>query len=93
MDVISNPDRLRVGQHIKIYLAAGNGMAGVSGTVSNPSMPATGNTYAVQPGDTLWRIAGQVYGKNERWREIYEANRIILSDPKRIYPKQTLIIP
>ena len=92
-DVISNPDRLRVGQHIKIYLAAGNGMAGVSGTASNLSMPAAGNTYVVQPGDTLWRIAGQVYGKNERWREIYEANRTILSDPKRIYPKQTLIIP
>lgn len=93
MDVISNPDRLRVGQHIKICLAAGNGMAGVSGTAPNLSMPATGNTYVVQPGDTLWRIAGQVYGKNEHWREIYEANRIILSDPKRIYPKQTLIIP
>ena len=92
-DVISNPDRLRVGQHIKIYLTAGNGMAGVSGTASNLSMPAAGNTYVVQPGDTLWRIAGQVYGKNERWREIYEANRTILSDPKRIYPKQTLIIP
>ena len=92
-DVISNPDRLRVGQHIKIYLTAGNGMAGVPGTASNLSMPATGNTYAVQPGDTLWRIAGRVYGKNERWREVYEANRIILSDPKRIYPKQTLIIP
>ena len=92
MDVISTPDRLRVGQHIKIYLTAGNGMAGAPTTAFNATMPVKGNTYAVQPGDTLWRIAGQVYGKNERWREIYEVNRTILSDPKCIYPKQTLII-
>lgn len=93
LDVISNPDRLRVGQHIIIYLTAGNGMPGTSMAASNAAIPMAGNSYAVQQGDTLWRIAGKVYGKHERWREIYEANRAILSDPKRIYPKQTLIIP
>ncbi|MDE7044107.1 MAG: LysM peptidoglycan-binding domain-containing protein [Acetatifactor sp.] len=47
----------------------------------------------MQPGDNLWRIAGKVYGKNERWREIYEANRNLLSNPERIYAKQVLVIP
>jgi len=93
VDVIRHPDRLRAGQRLKIYLTAGNGMAGTAAMAFNASMPATGNSYVVQPGDNLWRIAGKVYGKSTRWREIYEANRNVLSDPERIFTKQVLFIP
>jgi LysM repeat protein len=49
--------------------------------------------YTVQPGDSLSRIAKEVYGDGSRWPEIFEANKAKLSDPGRIYPGQELRIP
>jgi hypothetical protein len=49
--------------------------------------------YTVQPGDSLSRIAGQMYGSSTLWQIIFEANRDILSDPGRIVPGQRLKIP
>ncbi|MBZ0285252.1 MAG: hypothetical protein K8L97_31250 [Anaerolineae bacterium] len=37
--------------------------------------------------------AQQVYGDGNRWREIYNVNRNIISDPNRIYAGQILNIP
>ena len=44
-------------------------------------------------GDTLWRIAQKVYGDKDKWPLIYAANRDIIKDPNKIYPKQVLKIP
>jgi nucleoid-associated protein YgaU len=44
-------------------------------------------------GDTLWRIAEKVYGDRTKWPLIYEANKDVLQDPNKIYPKQVLKIP
>ena len=49
-----------------------------------------GNTYTVQSGDNLTKIAAK-YGSN--WKAIYDANRDILKDPDKIYPGQELKIP
>ena len=50
-------------------------------------------TRTVRRGDTLWDIAQSVYGNPLRWKDLYEANRSILSNPNRIYPGQTLVLP
>jgi nucleoid-associated protein YgaU len=59
--------------------------------------PRTRETYKVyiwqENGDTLWRIAQKVYGDKEKWPLIYNANRDILQDPNKIYPRQVLKIP
>ena len=44
-------------------------------------------------GDTLWRIAQKVYGDKDKWPLIYAANRDVIKDPNKIYPKQVLKIP
>jgi len=44
-------------------------------------------------GDCLWRIAEKVYGDRSKWRLIYLANRDIIHDPNKIYPKMKLKIP
>ncbi|HVO32455.1 MAG TPA: LysM peptidoglycan-binding domain-containing protein [Elusimicrobiota bacterium] len=44
-------------------------------------------------GDCLWRIAEKVYGDRSKWRLIYLANKDVIKDPNRIYPKQRLKIP
>ena len=50
-------------------------------------------TYTVKPGDCLYRIAKMLYGNGEKWNDLYEANRNIISDPACIYIGQVLRIP
>jgi hypothetical protein len=52
-----------------------------------------GDTYVVERGNSLWRIARRVYGKGIRYTTIYEANHATISDPHRIYPGQELKLP
>lgn len=59
--------------------------------VLNPAPEAT--FYTVQKGDNLSKISKEFYGKGSRYREIFEANKPMLSDPDRIYPGQVLRIP
>ena len=53
----------------------------------------TSRTHVVQKGDTLSKIAKEVYGNANKYPLIFEANKPMLSDPDKIYPGQTLRIP
>jgi hypothetical protein len=46
------------------------------------------DTYVVQPGDTLWSIAGRFLEDPWRWREVWHGNDV--SDPDRIFPGDVL---
>jgi LysM repeat protein len=62
--------------------------------LTTPEPPPAGpRTYTVQPGDTLSSIAKHFYGASSLWQIIFEANRNILSEPSKIRPGQTLVIP
>lgn len=51
-------------------------------------------TYTVTSGDSLWKIAQQVYGKGADYTRLFEANKgVVGSDPNLIYPGQVLTIP
>lgn len=51
-------------------------------------------TYVVQSGDSLSKIAKELYGEGKRWTEIYEANKQLIGDnPNLIHPGQKLRIP
>ena len=52
-----------------------------------------GRSYTVKPGDSLSKIAQQVYGNINDWRKIYDANRDIIQNPDLIHPGQTLRLP
>ena len=49
--------------------------------------------YKIQEGDTLQKISKKFYNTYQRWNEIYEANRDVLSSPDRIKPGKTIRIP
>jgi nucleoid-associated protein YgaU len=53
----------------------------------------SGRTYVVKPGDSLSKIAQQLYGNQSDWRKIYDANRDVIKDPDLIYAGQTLRLP
>ena len=50
-------------------------------------------TYLVQPGDTLNKIAKAIYGDARLWTLIYEANRDKITDPGMVRVGLELIIP
>lgn len=49
--------------------------------------------YTVRSGDSLSKIAQDMYGNPNEYNRIFEANQPMLSDPNRIYPGQVLRIP
>jgi LysM repeat protein len=55
--------------------------------------PGKGESYEVQDGESLWRIAKKVYGAGSRWKEIYDANRDTLGSPDDVRAGVVLSIP
>lgn len=80
----------------KAILAAGN-VRGVSKVEANVETDSddymVSDFYEVKSGDTLSGIAKKVYGDANRYNEIFQANKPMLSDPDKIYPGQNLRIP
>ena len=50
-------------------------------------------SYTVQSGDTLWKIAQEMYGDGSKYMKIFDANSELLEHPDRIFPGQELTIP
>ncbi len=47
----------------------------------------------IQPGNSLWKLSREVYGKGRMYTVIYEANKELVKNPNRIYPGQILTAP
>ena len=75
----------------KVILAMGNveGVAAVEDEADGPEP----RFHTVESGDSLWKVAEATLGDGNRYKEIFEANRPMLSDPDKIYPGQVLRIP
>ncbi|MGB7740114.1 MAG: LysM peptidoglycan-binding domain-containing protein [Steroidobacteraceae bacterium] len=58
-----------------------------------PAGGAYTQLYEVKKGDTLWKIAKEVYGDGSLYPEIFKANQDTLSDPDKIQVGQKLRIP
>ena len=79
----------------KIVLAVGN-VAGIAKVedrleVTNPQPEA--RYYTVAKGDTLSKISKEMYGDANKYPQIFEANKPMLTHPDKIYPGQVLRIP
>lgn len=83
--IISNPNRIYVGQVIYIYLT--------EKPVETNENIIEGDIYIVQPGDSLWKIAKTLYGKGRLYSKIYEANKDVISNPKNLRVGQKIVIP
>ena len=65
----------------------------VPGPASQQAAQSESTFYTVKSGDTLGKIAKQVYGDAGKYPVIFEANKPMLKDPNKIYPGQSLRIP
>jgi len=66
---------------------------GAAAPEAQATAAASGQTYTVQSGDTLWKIAEEMYGNGSKYMKIFEANSDLLEHPDRIFPGQELSIP
>jgi nucleoid-associated protein YgaU len=66
---------------------------GSSTAPSSPPADSAEQTYTVEKGDSLSKIAKRVYGDAQQWRRIHEANRDIIDNPDLIHPGQVLKLP
>jgi nucleoid-associated protein YgaU len=89
-------DGIVSGGHTSVGRGTGSSESGI---VSGGSSQLTSKdehtmqTYTVVKGDSLSKIAKNVYGKASLWRKIYEANQDQIKDPDLIFPGQLLRIP
>lgn len=79
----------------KIILALGNveGVASVGDNIEVTHPEPESRFHEVKKGDTLSKIAKEVYGDPMKYPVIFEANKPMLTDPDKIYPGQILRIP
>lgn len=60
--------------------------------VATPEPPAP-TTIIIQPGNNLWKLSRQIYGKGILYTVIYEANKDLIKNPRLIYPGQLFVAP
>ena len=71
----------KISNHIEVQVGAGGA------TVSS------GQQYTVKSGDSLSKIAKEVYGDASQWKKIQAANADLIRDPDKIQPGWKLTIP
>ncbi len=57
------------------------------------SKTATRRMYQIKPGDTLTKIAENIYGDKRMWRTIYMANKYLLDSPTALEVGQKIALP
>lgn len=68
--------------------------ATASGTVkAGKELLIPAMTYEVEKGDTIQSIAKQYYGKKSDWRKIYQANRDLIPESKKLKTGVSLVLP
>ena len=87
-EVITDPNKIFVGQKISL-----TPVIGTNSNEANKNVVSEEGTYVIVSGDNLWKVAKKVYGKGWKWRQIYEANKTVISNPEQIYVGQVIQIP
>lgn len=77
----------------KKIITAVTGLALAAGITVTSTTTAAAADYTVKEGDSLWKISKEQLGKGTRYKEIFEANKDTIKDPRLIHVGQTLNIP
>lgn len=59
--------------------------------VASPPVGEAMESYTIQPGDTLWKIAKTKLDNGKRWKDIAKANPGL--EPTKLRPGQVILIP
>ncbi len=50
-----------------------------------PHLKRQGTSYVIKPGDTLAKIAAELYGNASKWKMLWNNNRQLITNPNRIF--------
>ncbi len=96
---VPDPDVLQAEQRLRIPSAAvlldplARWDAGQEYTKAASSTDARPLTYTIRPGESLSEIAQRLLNSAGRWKQLYELNRDVLSDPNEIRAGTVITIP
>ncbi len=96
---VPDPDVLQAEQRLRIPSAAvlldplARWDAGQEYTKAASSTDARPVTYTIRPGESLSEIAQRLLNSAGRWKQLYELNRDVLSDPNEIRAGTVITIP
>ncbi len=90
-DKLDDPTDLQVGMKLRLPGVANNAQTATANTSRNTTQSSRSKTYKVRPGDNLTQIAERTLGDGDKWKLIYQANK--LKSPDRLEVGQELIIP
>lgn len=65
----------------------------VSSAIGHVAIAHDVQTYTVQSGDSLAKISRNIYGSEKYWPQLYEANRDVVEDPRKIFRGEVLKLP
>ena len=65
----------------------------LAGQIKDTASPARINVITVQPGNTLWAISRERYGRGILYVQVFDANKDKIRDPNLIYPGQIFDLP
>lgn len=86
--------QVKSGTEFGVYLNQAISLPKFAGADEETTTTTTsGQTYIVQPGDTLSKISQRYYGNTGDWVKIYDANRDVLSSPESLRVGQEIRIP
>ena len=91
--VKSEAEKNRIWDAIKTVPDWRNDVIAEIQVLATPAATPAVETYTVQAGDTLSKIAKTLLGDANAYMKIFEANKGVLSDPNKIKPGQVLTIP
>jgi|SRR5690606_35840839 len=79
----------------KVVLVVGNveGISQVDDNMQVENKEPEAVFHTVETGDTLSKISKEHYGDANKYHDIFEANKPMLTHPDKIYPGQVLRIP
>ena len=79
----------------KILITLGNieGISTVQENLSVATETEKSQFFTVKTGDTLWKIAEEIYGDGSQYHLIFDANRMILENANALFAGQKLRIP
>ncbi len=88
---LSSPYEIEIGETLSLPQLS-NEQADIS-TIQNKSQNSTieSDTYLVQKGDSLWKIAVRAFQDGYQWEKIAKANNLV--NPSLIHPGNNLSIP
>lgn len=105
-NVLNSPDRIRVGQKLMIPPLVNEQKTippenkehpAIEHPIEPPKQPKTKpedtQGYIVKDGDSLWKIAVSILGNGNRYQDIVQMNKDLLTDENRLKPGMRLSLP